>query len=105
MNRKYQLHKGKVGSAISVRVATRMPRTELIGIMDDGTLKITLNSAPVDGKANDELVRYLSEVFQLPRSNIEIVAGNTSKNKLISLIGIEPGKLEKITIELLGRKD
>jgi uncharacterized protein YggU (UPF0235/DUF167 family) len=50
MNRKYQLHKGKVGSAISVRVATRMPRTELIGIMDDGTLKITLNSAPVDGR-------------------------------------------------------
>lgn len=74
-------------SAFRVRVVPRASRTEIAGEID-GALKVRVASAPVDGAANEELIRYLSKFFGVSRGAVTIAGGQTSKNKLISISGI-----------------
>lgn len=76
------------GAAITVRVTPRAPKNQISGIMANGIVKIRLNAPPVDGKANQALIHFLSEVLEIKESNIQIVAGDTSRTKIISFIGI-----------------
>ncbi len=70
---------------INVRVIPRAKKTEITSTLADGTLKIKLKAPPVDGKANEELVRFLSEEFGVARSKIEIVRGEKGRNKIVKL--------------------
>jgi uncharacterized protein (TIGR00251 family) len=69
-----------------VRVIPRSSKSEIIGD-HNGALKVKLNSPPVDGAANDELVRLLSKELGLSRSAIEIVSGQTARSKRIRVAG------------------
>lgn len=60
-----------------------------------GNLKVKVHAPPVDGKANKELIDFLSEIFDVPKSHIEILSGETSSNKKVKIIG-EEGKLEEM---------
>jgi uncharacterized protein (TIGR00251 family) len=71
---------------IKIRVLPRSSKNEVVGKMADGTLKIKLTAPPVDGKANDALIKLLSEYFNQPKNKIKIVAGATSKNKVVELL-------------------
>lgn len=71
---------------ISVRVLPRSSRNEVVGKMADGTLKVKLTAAPVDGKANEALIKLLSDEFKVARSKIKLVSGLTSKNKIIEIV-------------------
>lgn len=51
--------------------------------MADGTLKIALSSPPADGKANEELKRFLAGEFGTCRSSVTILSGATSRRKLV----------------------
>jgi uncharacterized protein len=86
LQRKFQIKEGVIGSAITVRITPRSSKNEIIGIMDDGTIKIRITAAPVDGKANEELIGFLSKVLQVSETSIQIIAGQTNKNKLISIL-------------------
>lgn len=88
-SRKFHLHNGKKGSALAIRVTPRARRNEIVGILDDGTIKIRLTSPPVEGKANKALVEFLADVLEVPRSRIEIVAGETGRDKLISILDLD----------------
>ncbi|HLO84501.1 MAG TPA: DUF167 domain-containing protein [Nostocaceae cyanobacterium] len=52
---------------------------------EDGSLTVHLKSPPVDGKANEELVKLLSEKFSVPKSYIRIKSGASSRQKLIEI--------------------
>lgn len=52
---------------------------------DDGSLTINLKSPPVDGKANQELIKVLSKKFDVPKSYIRIKSGASSRQKLIEI--------------------
>jgi uncharacterized protein (TIGR00251 family) len=69
-----------------VRVIPRSSKSEIVG-EHDGALKVKLNSPPVDGAANDELVRLLSKQLAISRSAIEIVSGQTARTKRIRVTG------------------
>jgi len=71
--------------------------------MDDGTVKIRLTAPPVEGQANDALIRYLSGVLDVPSSRIEIVAGQTSRDKLLSITGADPGQIQARILAELAR--
>jgi uncharacterized protein len=71
----------------SVRVQPRASRTELAGLHGDA-LKIRLSAAPVDGAANDALIEFLSETFAVARRDVRIVAGETSRLKIVEIDGI-----------------
>jgi uncharacterized protein YggU (UPF0235/DUF167 family) len=45
---------------IRIKVTTRQPKTEFYSLMDDGTLKFRLKAVPENGKANEELIRFMS---------------------------------------------
>ena len=52
-------------------------------------VKIRIAAAPVDGAANDELIRFLAEQLRISRTAIEITAGHTSRRKNITITGME----------------
>lgn len=54
--------------------------------LDDGSLAVRLKSAPVDGKANEELIRLLSKYFHIPQKSIIIKQGSSGKKKLIEIL-------------------
>lgn len=51
----------------------------------DGSLTVYLKSSPIDGKANDELIKLLAEKFAVPKSKIRIKSGLSSRQKLIEI--------------------
>ena len=71
-----EFHNGRMGSAISVRITPRSNKNEIVSIMEDGVVKIKLTAPPVDGKANDALVKFLAETLNVSKSRVEIVAGS-----------------------------
>jgi len=48
-------------------------------------LKVSINAPPVEGKANIGLVKFFSEVFDIPKSSVQLLRGGSSKNKVVSL--------------------
>ena len=70
---------------IKARVIPRAKKTKIVEILADGTLKIKLKAPPIDGKANKELVRFLSKEFSVAKSKIVIVRGEKGRNKVIEI--------------------
>lgn len=69
-----------------VHVVPRASRSEIAG-EHNGALRVRLAAPPVDGAANEELIRTLARALKLPRSAIEIAAGHRSKLKTVSVSG------------------
>jgi len=70
----------------TVLATPRASRTQIVG-EHDGALRVKLKAAPVDGAANEELIRILAKEFGVSRSNIEIASGHSSKRKNVSITG------------------
>lgn len=102
--RRFRLHDGKSGSAITIRVTPRMAKNEIHDILDDGTVKIRLTAPPVDGKANKELTRFLAEVLDVPVSSIEIIAGLSGHDKIVSILDLETDQVQEKILKHLARK-
>ncbi len=83
--RKYHLHDGIKGAALAIRVTPRASHNEIVEVLSDGTVKIRLTAPPVEGKANTALVQFLADVLDVPAAHIEIVAGATGRDKLVSI--------------------
>lgn len=83
------------GIALSVRVTPRARKDEVIQVMEDGMVKIRLKAPPVGGKANQALIDFLSRLLDTPPSQIEIIAGHKSRNKLVSVIGIDSSAADR----------
>jgi uncharacterized protein (TIGR00251 family) len=89
------------GAAIAVKVMPRARKTEVAGVMDDGTIKIRVAAPPAEGAANTALIAFLAETLGIARSQIDIVAGLSSERKLISLVGISPDQVDATIQRLL----
>jgi uncharacterized protein len=87
--RKFRLHDGASGAAITVRVTPRSSKNEISEILDDGTIKVRLTAPPVEGKANQALIDFLAGVLDVAPGQIEIVAGLSGKDKLITVINMD----------------
>ena len=83
------------GVTFDVRVVPRSSRSEIVG-EHDGALKIRLASPPVDGAANAELIKLLAKKFGVSRSDVEIVAGETSKSKRIKIANLSQSRFEEV---------
>ena len=69
---------------ITLRVIPRAATNSIQGIMGD-TLKVRIQAPPVEGKANAYLVKFISKQWKIPRSNIEILSGETGRNKRLRI--------------------
>ena len=83
----------------NVRVVPRASRSEIVGEYD-GALKLRIASPPVDGAANAELIRVLSKTFDVSKSEVEILSGQTSKMKQIKISNLAAEKF----LQLAGLK-
>jgi uncharacterized protein (TIGR00251 family) len=77
------------GAKLTVRAQPRASRSEIAGAHGNA-LKIRLAAPPVDGAANDELLRLLAKVLGIPRSRIEVSRGLSSRSKVILIHGLGP---------------
>ena len=74
------------GCTLSVRLHPGARKNSVTGIHADA-LKIALTAPPVDGKANEALIAFLAEALHLPRARVALVAGATSRAKVVRITG------------------
>lgn len=79
----------------SVRVVPRASRSRVAGAYD-GALRVRIAAPPVEGSANEELVRTLAEALKVPRRAVEITAGRQSRLKQVRVRGIECSNLQAL---------
>ena len=72
------------GVRLAVQITPNAKKNEVVGVLDDA-LKLKLQAQPIEGKANEALVRYLAEMLAVPRSAVTITHGLTSKRKLVEV--------------------
>ena len=87
------------GVIVSVRAQPRSSRAGIEGVLADA-IKVRIRSAPVDGKANKELIETVADAFDLPKSRVQFKSGETSKTKRIILVGVSPDEFEKMLKEI-----
>ncbi|MGD0484157.1 MAG: DUF167 domain-containing protein [Gemmatimonadales bacterium] len=71
---------------VAVHVQPRARRTEAAGMHGDA-VKVRLAAPPVDGAANEELIRFVAERLGVPRSTVRIAAGAASRRKVVEVDG------------------
>jgi uncharacterized protein (TIGR00251 family) len=80
-----RLSEGPKGTTFDVRVVPNSPRCAL-SVNEDGSLRARIDAPPVDGEANDRLLRFLAkEVLGVPRSALKLVAGERGRNKTVAV--------------------
>ncbi len=75
--------KGTIHLKIKVHAGAKLTRIK--SILSDGTIKIDIAKAPEDGKANDVLIELLKKEFNLAKSQVEIIMGKFSSDKVVQL--------------------
>lgn len=70
---------------IRVKITPNSPKNELFNILEDWTLKIRIKSIPEKGKANKELIKFLSKELDTLKENIDIVAWASDQLKIIKI--------------------
>lgn len=70
-------------------------KTRVVGKLGDDW-KIAVKAPPVEGKANDGLVRFLGEQLDLPRSAITITSGRANRRKTVAVEGLTEDQIDKL---------
>jgi uncharacterized protein len=81
-----------------VRAQPRAAKTEIVGEYA-GAVKLRIAAPPVDGKANDEMIKFFSRLFEIPSRSVEIVSGDSSRDKIIRIHNIGVARVQGV----LGR--
>jgi uncharacterized protein (TIGR00251 family) len=82
------------GVRLAVQIQPNAKKTEVVGVLDDA-LKIKLAAQPIEGKANEALVKWLAGALGVSRSAVTLTHGQTNKKKLLEVTGV--------TVEDVGR--
>jgi uncharacterized protein len=70
---------------IYIHASPRSSKNE-VNKISEGEYKVKLTAAPVDGKANDMLIRILAQFFKVPKSRVVIAGGKTAKIKIVDIL-------------------
>lgn len=95
MVKKLQIHGGKTGAALAIRITPRATKDEIQEIQSDGMVRIRLMSSGKDQEINAALLRYLAMVLGVDVSKLEIVAGQEGLDKLVSVLDMDPTEVQK----------
>ena len=82
--------------SFKVRVVPRASRSLITG-EHDGALRVRVQAPPVEGAANEELMRTLARAFNVPSRAVEIISGQTAKLKRVRVNGAQRAQLEGLT--------
>jgi len=97
------VRQGKDGVSVAVHVVPRSARNMIVGI-HGGALRIHLNAPPVGGAANDALIAIVAQALGVPRRQVEIISGHTSRIKVVSVSGLSRDVVERKLAERIMAK-
>ena len=80
---------------LTLHIQPGAKKTEFAGLHGDA-LKIRLAAPPVDGKANEALIRFMAESLQLPKAAITLKSGQTSRRKVLELTGTSGEAIKRL---------
>ena len=80
------LKKTSGGITFAVKVQPRARKNAITGTFGDA-LKLALTAPPIEGKANEAVIDFLADFFDIPRSSITIASGKTSRLKAVHIRG------------------
>lgn len=83
-----------VSATFAVKVHPRAKKNAITGEIGDA-LKLALTAPPVDGKANQACIEFFAKLLKVPRSSVTIAAGQTSRNKVIRVVGLSAEELRQ----------
>ena len=92
-----ELHEQDGGIVINVRVQPGAKRSKIVGL-HGSSLKIAIAAPPVDGKANATLIEFLCDSFDLHKSQVEIIRGQTSRDKVVLIRDFDDASLGKLIV-------
>ena len=79
---------------LRLRVSTGARANAIVGKYGEGW-KVRVTAAPEDGKANDAVLRLLSERLELPIKSVTLVSGPSSRDKIVELTGVDAAEAER----------
>jgi len=85
----------------SVKAHPRARRERIAGVLGNA-LKLEITAPPVEGKANEACIQFFADLLKVPRSSVTIAAGNSSRNKVIRVVGINAARVEEILTAALN---
>lgn len=94
------------GVSLSVRAQPGAKKSAIAGIYGEGAsaqIKIAVHAPPLEGRANAALIEFLSEIFSVPKSAIELASGDSSRSKVFQIRGISVAEVERILSDHLGK--
>jgi uncharacterized protein (TIGR00251 family) len=94
-NSKLRIQRTQGGVRVNIRLQPKASKPGIVGIHGDA-LKVRVSAPPVDGAANDALVELLAATFKIPRSAVTIVAGLSSRSKVVELAGVAESDVLRI---------
>lgn len=77
----------RTGVRIDLHVTPRSSRTS-VGGFREGRLVVRVTAPPVDDAANEAVVRAIADAFDVPKSRVAIVAGDTGRKKTVEITGL-----------------
>lgn len=83
------------GITLSLHIQPRASKNEVCGIQENA-LKIRLTSPPVDGAANKLCREFIADLFDVAKSSVEIISGETSRFKRVRIYANDPERLKTI---------
>ena len=91
------------GVTFEVKVHPRAKENAITGQVGDA-LKVALTAPPVDGKANDACIEFFAKLLKVPRSSVSIVAGLTSRNKVVRVAGLAADEVGRRLAESASKR-
>lgn len=88
----------KDGLIIRIKIVPNSSKNDIV--LEEEFIKVKVTAQPIENKANKALIEFLAKTFRIPKSNIEIIKGDTSKEKTLHLRINDNEKLEYINSQL-----
>ena len=92
----------EVATQLKVRVSPRARKPGIGGRHGDAW-KVRVAEPPENGRANEAVLRLLAATLDVPRGRLTLVSGHTSREKVVVLEGVEPGRVERLLASAKGR--
>jgi uncharacterized protein (TIGR00251 family) len=91
------------GVRLAVHISANAKKTEVVGVLDEA-LKIKLQAQPIEGKANEALIRFLAGALGVSRSAVTLTHGQTNKRKLLEVASatLTPEMVETLLVGVPG---
>ncbi|MEK2644098.1 DUF167 domain-containing protein [Bdellovibrio sp. BCCA] len=85
----------KGGVRLHLFIQPKSSKNEVVG-PHNGELKIKITAPPIDGRANEGLIEFLSDYFDIPKRSVVLVKGDTGRHKTVDLLGVEESRAKEL---------